>query len=55
MNATGQRWINELANFNFSIYYKPGVQNVIPDALSQFPIEKNTVETNTVKHVAVWK
>ena len=40
MNATGQRWINELANFNFSIHYKPGEQNVVADALSRFPIEK---------------
>ena len=40
VNTTGQRWINELANFNFSIHYKPGVQNVVADALSRFPIEK---------------
>ena len=40
MNATGQRWINELANFKFSIYYKPRLQNVVADVLSRFPIEK---------------
>ena len=40
VDATGQRWINQLANFNFSIQYEPGVQNVMPDALSRFPIEK---------------
>ena len=28
VNATGQSWINELANFNFSLHYKPGTQNV---------------------------
>ena len=34
MNATGQRWLNELANFNFSIHYKAGVyQNAVADAL----------------------
>ena len=38
VNATGQRWINELPNFNFSIHYKPGEQNVVADALSRFPI-----------------
>ena len=42
MNATGQCWINELANFNFnfSFHYKPGAQNIVADALSRFPIEK---------------
>ena len=40
VNATGQRWINELANFKFSIYYKPRLQNVVADVLSRFPIEK---------------
>ena len=43
VNDTGQRWINELANFNFSIHHKPGVENVVAGAISQFlisPIEK---------------
>lgn len=38
LNATGQRWVNELANFQFSIHYKPGVQNVVADTLSRYPI-----------------
>ena len=29
VNATGQRWINELTDFNFTIHYKPGVENVV--------------------------
>ena len=41
LNATGQRWVNELASFNFSIYYKPGAQNRVADTLSRFPIHKN--------------
>ena len=24
LSATGQRWVNELAEFNFSIHYRPG-------------------------------
>ena len=40
MNSTSQRLINELANFNFSIRYKPSVENVVADALSRFPIKK---------------
>ena len=34
LNATGQRWINELANYQFSIHYKPGIENPVADALS---------------------
>ena len=40
VNVTGQRCINELANFGISIHYKPGVQNVVADTLSRSPIEK---------------
>ena len=39
VNAAGQCWIIKPANFNCSIHYKPGAQNVVTDALSQFPIE----------------
>ena len=40
VNATSQRSINELAHFNFSIRYKPSMENVVADALSRFPIKK---------------
>ena len=33
--ATGQRWVNELAQFSFSFHYKPGKQNSIEDTLSR--------------------
>ena len=36
VNATGQRWVNELSNFSFSIHYKPGIENVVADSLSQY-------------------
>ena len=26
VNATGQRWLNELVSFNFPIHYKPGAK-----------------------------
>ena len=52
MNATGQRWINELANFNFSIHYKPGEQNVVADALSRFPIEKDIARHEMIKKLS---
>ena len=37
LNATGQRWVNDLSNFNFTIHYKPGIQNIVADALSRYP------------------
>ena len=37
LNATGQRWVNELADFNINIRYKPGRNNTDADALSRFP------------------
>ena len=42
VNATGQRWINELTDFNFTVHYKLGVENVVADTLSWLPI--NNVE-----------
>ena len=35
LSATGQRWVNELAKFNFWIHHGPGKQNVIADTLSR--------------------
>ena len=41
VNATGQRWVNELASFNFAIHYKQGSQDHIVDNLSRFSIHKD--------------
>ena len=38
LNATGHRWVADLSNFNFSIKYKPGDENVDADALSRMPL-----------------
>ena len=35
LNAVGMRWVNELADFNFSIKYRPGKENVDSDYLSR--------------------
>ena len=37
LNATGLRWIGELADFNFTIRYRPGKTNVDADTLSRHP------------------
>ena len=37
LNAVGQRWVNELADFHFGIKYKPGKENIDADYLSRHP------------------
>ena len=44
LNATGQRWVYELVNFQFSVNYKTGIQNKVPDSLSRFPKSKPNPE-----------
>ena len=41
LDATGQRWVASLPNYNFSIFYKSEKLNVEADALSRIP-QKNT-------------
>ena len=49
VNATGQRWINELSDFNFTIHYKPGVQNIVADTLSRYPLStKNDLQKYSI-------
>ena len=35
LNATSQRWVNELADYNFAIKYRPGTVNRDADSLSR--------------------
>lgn len=55
LNATGQRWVNDLADFNISIHYKPGSNNIDADALSRFPEDikeyKKTCDKETITAV----
>ena len=39
LNATGLRWVADLAEFDFSIKYRPGKENVDADCLSLRPLE----------------
>lgn len=39
LNATGSRWIAELADFNFAIKYRPGKENIDADSLSRMPVD----------------
>jgi hypothetical protein len=39
LNATGHRWVAELADYNFTIKYRPGAANRDADALSRMPMD----------------
>ena len=43
LDATGQRWVASLANYNFRIFYKTGKTNVETDALSHIPRSEHTM------------
>ena len=44
MDATKQRWINELAKYDFSLEYQKGKNNTVADALSRIKEERLTNE-----------
>ena len=41
LDATGQRWAAELADYTFELKYKPGKHNVEADALSRLPLDES--------------
>lgn len=43
LNATGHRWVAELADFHFNIKYRPGKENVDADSLSRMPLDIETL------------
>ena len=44
LDATGQRWVASLANYNFKIFYRSGKLNVEVDALSCIPWESTQMK-----------
>jgi len=48
LNATGMRWIAELADFNFVIKYRSGKENIDADYLSRAPITEYIKSCNSV-------
>ena len=40
LDATGQRWVARLADYNFNLHYKSGKSNMAADALSRIPWTK---------------
>ena len=50
LDATGQRWVASLANYDFRIFYKSRKTNVEADALSRIPRSDRTMlDVPTVK------
>ena len=43
LNATGCRWVAELADFHLTIRYRPGRENVDADTLSRMPVDIDTM------------
>ena len=54
LDATGQRWIAALANYNFSLHYKSGKTNIEADALSRIPNRegKISIDRDAVRAIA---
>ena len=44
LDATGQRWVASLTNYNFKIFYNSGKLNVEADALLRIPWESTQVD-----------
>ena len=42
LNATDNRWVEELADNDFSIKYRPGKMNVDADVLSRIPLDMDS-------------
>ena len=52
LDATGQRWVASLANYDFRIFYKSGKTNIETDALSHIPRDGHSlIDTLTVKAI----
>lgn len=49
LGAVEQRWIAQLAEFDFEVYYKPGRQNTNADVLSRIPLTEEPEEEDTAK------
>ena len=49
LNATSQRWVNELADYNFTIKYRPGTANRDADSLSRLSL--NELMTSCTEHI----
>ncbi|RXN17374.1 gypsy retrotransposon integrase 1 [Labeo rohita] len=40
LGAVEQRWVAQLASFDFTVKYRPGRENINADSLSRFPVDR---------------
>ena len=52
LNAVGMRWVNELADYNFTIKYRPGKDNIDADSLSRRPMDITSYRKSCSETVA---
>ena len=52
LNATGYRWVAELADFHFTIRYRPGKENVDADSLSRMPVNTEMIMGQCTEELA---
>lgn len=50
LNATGHRWVSELANFNITLKYRPGKSNTDADFLSRTPVTMESFISERTEH-----
>ena len=53
LNACGQRWVNALANYNFTIKYRPGKIHRDADCLSRAPLDIDKYVSLCTEQVSV--
>ena len=51
LNATGLRWVADLAEYDFLIKYRPGKENVDADCLSRKPLELSDLQKKCTESI----
>ena len=52
LNASGLRWVSELADFNFTIKYRPGKANGDADTLSRVPLDIESIMKSCTEEIS---
>ncbi|KAK6178710.1 hypothetical protein SNE40_011231 [Patella caerulea] len=52
LDATRMRWVSELADFKFKIFYKPGRQSGAADGLSRMPLDFKNFKNECSEEIA---